>query len=117
MQLEMFDTINLEPDYDVNSKTRLCPKCNIHKPKNLFSLTDLSYTNNGKKRGYIPTGNSLYCKPCFKFYSDSLNRLHRENAKPNNLVFCDCSFVFSFWNSGICTISGLILVFQFGHHF
>jgi len=90
MQLEMFDIINLEPDCDANSKTRLCPKCNTHKPKRLFSLTDLSYTNNGKKRGYVPTGNSLYCKPCFKFYSDSLNRLHRENAKPNNLVFCDC---------------------------
>ena len=86
----MFDIINLEPDYNVNSKTRLCPKCNIYKPKSLFSLTNLSHTNNGKKRGYIPTGNSLYCKPCFKFYSDSLKRLHRENTKPNNLISCEC---------------------------
>ena len=67
MQLEMFDTINLEPDYDVNSKTRLCPKCNIHKPRN-----------------------ALYCKLCKKVYTDALYRLHKENTKPVDQIFCDC---------------------------
>tara|TARA_R110000851_G_scaffold180268_1_gene327891 strand:+ start:1082 stop:1534 length:453 start_codon:yes stop_codon:yes gene_type:complete len=90
MQLEMFDTIKLEPDYDVNSKTRLCPKCNIHKPKNMFCLVDLSYNGKGKKRTAKPAGNALYCKLCKKVYTDALSRLHKENTKPVDQIFCDC---------------------------